>query len=117
MVIGHAEINITVTYFHDSQERNTFWLFILGLIILPVTSQPPNPEFLPGKKEEGFCAKRSCLFTRSEVHYNCISRRLYYGKEYFSTNRDINRVFFKFHCALTFKLEFTIKFSILRKTS
>ena len=31
------EINITVTDFHDSQERSIFKIFVLGLIILCVT--------------------------------------------------------------------------------
>ena len=56
------EINITVPYCHDCQERSIFRLFVLGLIILPLTPQPPNPEFLLGKKGH-------LGVTRSEEHY------------------------------------------------
>ena len=51
------EMNITVTYFHDSQERSTFLL----LIILPVTSH----SLTQGRKEK----KWPCLFSRSKVHH------------------------------------------------
>ena len=62
------EINITVTYFHESGDRSVFWLFVLDLKMLPVTSPPPKPGFLLGKEGGGAPVQNDLAFSPGEKY-------------------------------------------------